>query len=119
MTMLFPRYASVGVVNTLIHWTVFGILVFMGANQSVANLAAFAVAVTFSFLANSRWTFNSVVTPRRYLFYVAFMGASAAAMGWAADRAFLHPFLTLVAFSLFSLVAGFLYSKFFVFRSVR
>lgn len=48
MLKLFVRYTSVGVINTLLHWLVFAILFFAGSSQTIANLAAFCVAVTLS-----------------------------------------------------------------------
>lgn len=116
MLRLFARYTSVGVVNTAIHWAVFGALLASGAKQSTANLAAFCVAVTFSFFANAKWTFNAEATTARYFLYIFFMGAMAVSVGWTADRLHINPIVTLIVFSALSLVCGFVYSKFFVFR---
>ena len=67
MLKLFSRYLSIGVLNTVIHWAVFYlILCTSDATQSLANFGAFCVAVTFSFFANARWTFNSETTTLRY-----------------------------------------------------
>ncbi|HHJ1242985.1 TPA: GtrA family protein, partial [Proteus mirabilis] len=39
MLQLFARYFSVGVINTLLHWVVFGILVYLvTTTQATANL---------------------------------------------------------------------------------
>lgn len=116
MLKLFVRYTSVGVINTLLHWLVFVILFVSGASQAIANLVAFCVAVTFSFFANARWTFNAQATTFRYVLYVVFMGTMAAGVGKVADSAHLNPIITLVAFSAISLAAGFIYSNFIVFR---
>lgn len=116
MFKLFARYASVGAINTLIHWIVFSILYVNGQTQSISNFSAFCVAVTFSFFANARWTFNSEATTLRYLIYVFFMGALATITGWYGDKLSLSPVMTLVTFSVISLVCGFIYSKFIVFR---
>ncbi|WP_409359848.1 GtrA family protein [Aureimonas ureilytica] len=105
-----------GVVNTAIHWTAFALFVWFGASQALANLLAFSLAVTFSFFANARWTFEARSTLTRYLLYVGFMGALATLTGWAADRAHLHPLVTLVGFSAISLVCGYAYSRFVVFK---
>jgi hypothetical protein len=90
--------------------------VLCGASQTIANLAAFCVAVTFSFFVNARWTFKAQATTVRYVLYVIFMGAMAAGVGKLADRAHINPVITLVAFSAISLVFGFIYSRFIVFR---
>lgn len=120
MLKLFSRYVSVGVFNTALHWVCFGVLLhFLGASQAVANMIAFIIAVTFSFFANAKWTFQSQVTSRRYIAFVLFMGTMAAFTGWVADALKAPPVLTLMAFSSFSLVAGFIFSKHIVFRGVK
>ncbi|KGD84453.1 GtrA family protein [Pantoea stewartii] len=116
MVKLFTKYFSVGVINTAIHWIVFLCLLYGGANQTLANFGAFCVAVSFSFFVNARWTFKSETTAFRYMIYVLFMGSVASAVGWVSDKCSYPPLLTLIAFSAISLVCGFLYSKFIVFR---
>lgn len=120
MIQLFSRYISVGVINTGLHWVCFGALVqFLGATQAVSNVVAFCVAVTFSFFANAKWTFKSQATPWRYSAFVLFMGAMAAITGHIADLLRAPPFITLILFSGFSLIIGFVYSKFIVFRDAK
>ncbi|HAU5602564.1 TPA: GtrA family protein [Citrobacter koseri] len=120
MLKLFSRYVSVGVVNTAIHWLCFvGLLHFFGASQAISNVTAFCVAVTFSFFANAKFTFNSQATTGRYIAFVVFMGVMAMLTGLIADQLKAPPILTLVAFSAFSLIAGFIYSKFIVFRDAK
>ncbi|WP_414148457.1 GtrA family protein [Erwinia sp. BNK-24-b] len=117
MWQLFTRYVSVGVLNTLLHWLTFSLLVYaLACPQSFANLVAFLIAVTFSFIINAKWTFKKQATKNRYFLFVIFMGSLAWLTGYIADR--LHyPFIvTLVAFSVISLIAGFIYSKLVVFR---
>ena len=117
MLKLFARYTSVGVINTLIHWAVFAALFASGANQSTSNLAAFCVAVTFSFFANAKWTFNAEATTARYFLYIFFMGALSLSVGWAADRHHISPIVTLIFFSVLSLFCCFAYLKSFEFRN--
>jgi len=120
MLKLFSRYISVGVINTALHWVCFGALLhFFEATQAVANVIAFFIAVTFSFFANARWTFKSQVTSGRYIAFVTFMGIMAGLTGYIADAISAPPVVTLVTFSGFSLIAGFIYSKFIVFRDAK
>ncbi|MBG6243265.1 MAG: GtrA family protein [Candidatus Symbiopectobacterium sp. Dall1.0] len=117
MFKLFSRYVSVGVLNTAIHWSCFAALFsLIGLNQALSNLVAFCVAVTFSFIANAKWTFKAKATTGRYMAFVIFMGAMATLTGYVADLLHAPAVITLIAFSGFSLVAGFIYSKFIVFR---
>lgn len=120
MLKLFSRYFTVGILNTAIHWIVFSTILFnTDAGQSLANFGAFCFAVTFSFFANAKWTFSTEATTLRYLIYIVFMGSVASCVGWAADQSDLPPLVTLVVFSSISLVCGFLYSKFIVFREIK
>lgn len=120
MLKLFSRYVSVGVINTALHWVCFGLLFhFFGTSQAVSNVIAFCFAVTFSFFANAKWTFKSKATSARYMSFVTFMGVMAGLTGYVADEIGAPPVVTLIAFSGFSLVAGFIYSKFIVFRGAK
>lgn len=120
MLKLFSKYFTVGIFNTALHWVVFAIFLYaLHTNQAVANLVAFCVAVTFSFFANARFTFKAQATSARYILYIAFMGALSAGTGWIADYCGLPPLFTLITFSAISLICGFFYSKFIVFRSEK
>ncbi|MCL5427064.1 MAG: GtrA family protein [Gammaproteobacteria bacterium] len=113
----FSRYLSVGVVNTLIHWLVF-LLLNLGFDipQSWSNLLAFTVAVTFSFFANARFTFQAKATSKRYFLFTSAMGGLSFLIGTISDALAFAPLITLVAFSSLSLVLGFAYSHWFVFK---
>ncbi|WBF44627.1 GtrA family protein [Serratia rubidaea] len=120
MLTVFSKYASIGVLNTLIHWGVFAMCVYgIHTSQTLANFAGFIVAVSFSFYANARFTFKSSTTAIRYILYVGFMGALSVAVGWVADKSELPPLLTLAIFSGISLICGFIYSKFIVFKDTK
>ncbi len=120
MLKLFAKYTSIGIINTVIHWVVFAICIYvLHTNQALANFAGFVIAVSFSFYANAKFTFNASTTTTRYMLYVGFMGTLSATVGLAADMCGLPPLLTLVAFSAISLVCGFIYSKFIVFRDAK
>lgn len=113
----FSRYLSVGVVNTLLHWIVFLLLnLGVGIAQSWSNLLAFAVAVTFSFFVNARFTFQAKATPLKYLLFTSAMGGLSFLVGVMSDALALAPLITLVVFSSLSLVLGFAYSHWFVFK---
>jgi len=115
--LLFSKYASIGVLNTLLHWFTFYMLVWAaGCGQALANLLAFIVAVTFSFFMNARYTFKAKASRTRYLCFVLFMAGLSFATGWIGDHYVLPPLVTLIVFSLISLVVGFFYSRYVVFR---
>lgn len=113
---VFARYASVGVINTMIHWVIFAALYTSGQTQSFSNFAAFFIAVTFSFYANEKWTFSSEAATISYLVYLFFMGGIATAVGIDGDHSGISPVVTLIVFSSISMLFGFSYSKFIAFR---
>lgn len=120
MLKLFSKYFTVGIFNTALHWVVFAICLYaFHTNQALANFVAFCVAVTFSFFANARYTFKAQATSGRYVLYIGFMGALSAVTGWIADYCDLPALFTLISFSAISLICGFFYSKFIVFRSEK
>lgn len=120
MLKLFAKYTSIGVLNTLMHWTVFGICIYaFHTSQAVANFSGFILAVSFSFFANARFTFKASTTVRRYVLYIGFMGALSIAVGRVADVFSLSLLVTLVVFSVMSLICGFVYSKDIVFRDAK
>ncbi|EAM2765281.1 GtrA family protein [Salmonella enterica subsp. enterica serovar Ohio] len=120
MLKLFTKYTSIGILNTLIHWVVFAVCLYgLHTNQALANFAGFVIAVSFSFFANARFTFNASTTTMRYMLYIGFMGTLSATVGWVADKSAFPPIITLITFSLISLICGFIYSKFIVFRDAK
>ncbi|OVZ89403.1 GtrA family protein [Yersinia intermedia] len=120
MLKLFSRYISVGVVNTCIHWAVFACGVYLaGVNQAAANFIAFLVAVSFSFFANAKFTFKAETTPKGYVLYVGFMGIMSLITGKVSDYYHINPLITLIEFSAISLICGFLFSKFVIFKESK
>ncbi len=113
----FSKYTLIGVLNTATHWFVFYIFLAFISSQAIANFTGFVVAVTLSFVLNAKYNFSSQMTWFKYLIYFAFFGGMALTFGYFADQLSLPPILTLITFSATSLIIGFLYSHFIVFRS--
>lgn len=115
----FSTYSVIGVVNTFIHWQLFFVLrVAFDASQALSNFLAFCAAASFSFYANAFFTFAMPSSLWRYLMFMMCMGGVSLAVGGLADYWQLPGMVTVVVFSLISLVIGFLLSKWLVF-SVR
>ena len=87
--------------------------------QGSSNLIAFSVAVTFSFVVNGIYTFNSNISLIKYFIYVFFMGGVALGIGYLSDKIRIPSLFTLIIFSTVSLVLGFIFSKFIVFKGKR
>lgn len=116
----FSTYALVGLANTLLHWQMFFVLrVAVGLDQSTSNLAAFCVAASFSYYLNAIYTFDATLSAMGYLVFLCLMGALSYVVGYLGDRWQIHGLLTVAAFSLLSLVLGFLLSLYVVFRGHR
>ncbi|MBI6621319.1 GtrA family protein [Pseudomonas corrugata] len=116
----FSTYALVGLANTLLHWQMFFVLrVAVGLDQSTSNLAAFCVAASFSYYLNAIYTFDATLSAMGYLVFLCLMGALSYVVGYLGDRWQIHGLLTVAAFSLLSLVLGFLLSRYVVFRGHR
>jgi len=113
----FSSYTVIGVAHTLIHWQIFFLLsVAAGFSQAVSNLAAFCVAASFSFYMNALYTFEAKGSVGGYLLFLLAMGGVSLGVGHAGDVWRFHGLLTVALFSALSLVFGFLFSKYVVFR---
>ncbi len=109
-------YGFIGVFNTLVHWGVFGFLISLDTSQTIANGTGFAVAATTSYFLNARFTFEQKPQKKGYLYFVLGMGALSLVVGKLGDIYLWPGLVTLVLFSLISLVFGFMWSKYIVFR---
>lgn len=112
----FKLYTLIGVLNTGLHWCIFFILQYFGFLQSTSNTIAFIISASFSYVMNSKFNFKKEMNGMRYLFFIIGLGLISFYIGHIADRISLNVIFTLIIFSLVSLVMGFLYSKFLVFK---
>ncbi|CDH25637.1 GtrA family protein [Xenorhabdus bovienii] len=120
MIKSFIKYVSIGVINTSIHWLLFAILMYQfNTTQATSNLVGFCAAVTFSFYANAKITFQKKATRKRYITFVSFMGLLSYITGFLSDVMNIYPIVTLIVSSVISLILGFMYSKFFVFKGKK
>jgi len=113
---LFKKYFNVGIINTALHWLTFYIVYRLCGEQSISNLTGFLLSVSFSYFANAKYTFESRVKISKYILYVAFMGIMSYLFGYVSSLLHLHAIITLILFSGFSLIAGFVFSKIVVFK---
>ncbi len=52
------KFATVGVLNTLINYIIYCVLCYVGVNYQVALFIAYMIAMVNSFLMNKVWTFE-------------------------------------------------------------
>jgi len=80
------KFAMVGVINFIIDFSVYMALTrlfdFWQRNYLVANIVAFAVAVTFSFFVNKHWTFKCRKKDQMRRQYVQFFVICLMGLGW-------------------------------------
>ncbi|MFL1517079.1 sugar translocase [Pseudomonas prosekii] len=108
----FSAYATIGVVNTLIHAQVFFVLYTAAElTQAISNLTAFGVAAVFSLYVNTLYTVESEIPLLAYLLFMLLMGVVSYGVGEFADMRQLPGLVTVVCFALISLVCGFPFSK--------
>lgn len=112
----FLKYSFIGIFNTAIHWGCFFCFFYFTGNQSTSNLIAFLVAVTFSYFANAKLNFKVELNIFRYLIFICFLALISFLIGLGSDHFSINPFLMLISFSLISLIFGFLFSKWYVFK---
>lgn len=113
----FSTYAVIGVANTLIHWQLFYVLTTAAElSQAVSNFSAFCVAASFSFYVNALYTIDSKTSIPAYLALMGGMGLLSYGIGHVADVLDWPGVLTVTLFSLLSLMCGFFFWKFVVFR---
>lgn len=119
MIKFFSKYTTIGILNTLIHWIMFAIFYRFIADQAICNFLAFCVAVTFSFIVNAKFTFNAQPTKYGYLQYVSIMASLSYIVGYILKNTNLPAIATPIIFSMISLIVGFFFSYFIIFRSKK
>ena len=109
----FSAYATIGVVNTLIHAQVFFVL-HMAAefSQALSNFVAFCVAGSFSFYVNVLYTFDSHTSRSGYAGLMGLMCIFSYGIGYVADIYDWPGLWTVCSFTLISLLFGLVFSRF-------
>lgn len=110
------NYGAIGILNTIVHWISFYIILKLISFQSISNLLAFLVAVLFSFYMNGRFTFKKRVTPLKMVVYILIMGGVNCISGFFSDIYNMQPVITLIISTILSFILGFLFSKYLVFK---
>ena len=109
------RFAVIGVANTAVHAGVLMSLVIWGYSQATGNFIAFLCAASFSYIANGALTFGVRPRVKRYLAFVVLSGIPAYGFGSIGDHLNLSPIITLVLFSTFSYIVGYIGGKRWIF----
>lgn len=113
------KYGLIGLINTFIHWSIFGVLYFLGFKQYLCNFIGFFFAVIFSYMTNAKFNFKSEHSVKKFILFFCLMGYLNLGIGSIADKLELFPLLTLIISSMLSLFLGYFLSKYFVFKEVK
>lgn len=118
--MQFIKFNLVGIVNTLVDFSVFTVLTFFGMYYMAAQVISYSCGVVNSFIMNKYWTFGDKSTPHGYevFKFIAVNGVSL-----AVSLSILYPLKPIlgvisakVIATLFSMMINFVGSKLWVFK---
>ncbi|MEG6565776.1 GtrA family protein [Thermoanaerobacterium saccharolyticum] len=116
----FIKFNLVGIVNTLVDFSVFTVLTFFGMYYMAAQVISYSCGVANSFIMNKYWTFGAKSTPHGYevFKFIAVNGVSL-----AVSLSILYPLKPIlgvisakVIATLFSMMINFVGSKLWVFK---
>lgn len=110
------NYSAIGLINTIIHWSIFSIFYYVELKQYLCNIIAFSCAVIFSYCMNAKYNFKARQSIKNFILFYLLMGTLSLIIGYSADYFFLYPLYTLILSSAVSLALGYTLSKYFVFR---
>lgn len=117
----FIKFNCVGVLNTLIDLGSYSLLTYLGCNIYLAQVIAYTLGVTNSWIFNSRWTFNDKqVTGVRLLLFIlvnlAALGMQTVILWFGTTRMGWSPIISKIVAIPFGLVVNFLGNRLIVFR---
>jgi len=117
----FLRYNLVGIVNTLVGFSIVFGLMLMGLSPSLSNLLGYGVGMVVSFVLNRRYTFKSTHhNPKEIIGFVGVMLLSYG-FNFATLQLLLHqtnPYLAQLLSAVVYTVSSFLMLKFLVFKAI-
>lgn len=113
------RYALIGVGNTGIHLFIVALLIwFVGLNQMYANIIAYIIASSLSFVMNAKWSFKRKPEARNYVRFqlVSVLGLIVSAtLGYLGDHFGWHFAVTVFLIALTVPVVSFLLHRSYTF----
>lgn len=113
----FLLYAMVGCLNSIVHVTFFSIMHFkMDISQDVANMVAFFLTVSLSYVLHGKVTFKHKLSLKKYCLFVLMLGSNAFLFGFIGEYLKIHPMVMVICFAILNLVLSFLGSKYWIYR---
>jgi putative flippase GtrA len=116
----FIKFNLVGIVNTLVDFSVFTVLTFFGMYYMAAQVISYSCGVVNSFVMNKYWTFGDKSTPHGYEIF-KFIAVNGVSLAVSLSILYpLKPVLGLISAkviaTLFSMMINFVGSKLWVFK---
>lgn len=115
----FITYGLIGILNTLIHFICFLLLLEIIKYQTIANFFGFMAGLIFSFFMNAKFTFKQDVSLIKFVKMTLVSGGISIFFGFIGDYLSLSPYLTFSVYVLVNPIIGFLLTRFYVFNKKR
>lgn len=118
----FLRFNIVGILNTVITYIIYAVLVFSGAHYRVALISEYAFGTVFSFILNKIYTFNYNERASMYLFgkmvltYVVIFFANLGILDFCIKTLHMNEYLGQLLTLMLIVLLSFVFQKLFVFR---
>jgi len=115
----FVKYNIVGIINTLVGFTIILILMFLGFSPLFSNAVGYGVGAIFSYLLNSKYTFNSMLNKQNQIikFFVVLLlayGINYVVLQWLLTL--LNPYMAQGLAAICYTLSSFIMMKWFIFK---
>jgi len=115
----FIRYNLVGIVNTIVGFSIIFLLMFIGVGATASNAIGYAIGSILSFYLNSRYTFKSTQTNKSQMVkFFAILGVSYILNFITLQYllGFSNPYIAQIGSAIVYTVSSFIMVKFIVFK---
>lgn len=122
MLFQFVKYNLVGVVNTLVGFTIIFLLMYMGFSATVSNMLGYAIGTVVSYILNSKYTFVSSVNKQVVIVKFFMVLALAYVFNFMTLQwllTLINPYLAQFGAAVVYTVSSFMLVKYFVFKEVK
>jgi len=119
MFLQFVKYNLVGIINTIVGFSIIFALMFFGISPVNSNLTGYTIGSVLSFYLNSRYTFNSTENSRSQIilfFMVLFFSYLLNLLVLQLLLDFVNPYIAQFFSAVVYTLSSFLLMKFFVFK---
>ena len=122
MLLQFLKYNLVGIINTLIGFSIILGLMYIGFSATVSNVIGYTIGAVFSYVLNRKYTFKSSINQQKTMIRF-FMVLSIAyvlnfmTLQWLLTN--INPYIAQVGAAIVYTVSSFVMAKYFVFKEVE